>query len=277
MLRSTVAVEIGLFGGEAAWSEMSDTEKLLETIERRASTGRVLAVVRVLNTTPGGCATVAVYEGELFPPIEDRKISDLIFSETQRVISSGRNTDLIESTDEQGIPVRLAIEIVKPKLELIVFGAGHVGQAVGSIAVIMGYDVTVVDDREEFASRERFPDRRIGLMACDYALAAGKLDISSSSAVIIVTRGHQYDELCLKTVIRSAAGYVGMIGSRKRVLSVFEKLENEGVSKRDLDRVHAPIGLRIGARSPQEIAISILAEIINHVNNPKEKEIKNGI
>jgi xanthine dehydrogenase accessory factor len=110
-------------------------------------------------------------------------------------------------------------------------------------------------------------------------MASGKLTISSSTAVVIVTRGHQYDELCLKSVIRSSAAYIGMIGSRKRVLSVFKKLANEGVSERDLENVHAPIGLRIGARSPQEIAVSILAEIIDQVNNPdhQDKGERNGI
>lgn len=247
---------------------MSNTDKLLEAIEARASVGKVLAVVRVLHKTPARSATIAVCEGELFPSIEDRKIRDQILSATRSLIASGRVTELLDGLDEQGSTISLAIEVVKPKLELIVFGAGHVGQAVGLIAAIMGYDVAVVDDREEFASRERFPDPRIRLLACDYAIAAEKLDISSSAAVVIVTRGHQYDELCLKSVIRSSAAYIGMIGSRKRVLSVFRKLANEGVSERDLEKVHAPIGLRIGARSPQEIAVSILAEIIDQVNNP---------
>jgi xanthine dehydrogenase accessory factor len=251
---------------------MSNTDKLLEAIEARASLGKVLAVVRVLHTTPAGSATVTVCEGELFPSIADSRITDQILAATRSLIASGRVTDLIELADEEGSPVRLAIELVKPKLELVVFGAGHVGQAVGLIAAIMGYDVMVVDDREEFASRKRFPDPRIRLMACDYANAAGRLTISSGTAVVIVTRGHQYDELCLKSVIRSSAAYIGMIGSRRRVLSVFKKLTNEGVSERDLERVHAPIGLRIGARSPQEIAVSILAEIIDHVNNPDKNK-----
>lgn len=257
---------------------MDNTDKLLEAIEARASLGKVLAVVRVLHTIPASSTTVAVCEGELFPSIEDRKITDQIFAATRSLIASGRVTDLLDFVDEEGSPVRLAIEVVKPKLELIVFGAGHVGQAVGLIAAIMGYDVMVVDDREEFASRKRFPDPAIRLLACDYAIAPGKLTISSSTAVVIVTRGHQYDELCLKSVIRSGAAYVGMIGSRRRVLSVFKKLASEGVSERDLEKVHAPIGLRIGARSPQEIAVSILAEIIDQVNNPdKDKGERNGI
>jgi xanthine dehydrogenase accessory factor len=94
------------------------------------------------------------------------------------------------------------------------------------------------------------------------------VEISTNTAVVIVTRGHQYDELCLKNVIASSASYIGMIGSRKRVLSVFKKLAGEGVSESALKRVHAPIGLSIGARSPQEIGVAIVAEIINNANNP---------
>ncbi len=276
--RSPFSSKDGFRAAQDSYSVMGNTDELLEVIEARASAGKVLALVRVLHTAPAASATVAVCEGELFPSIEDRKISDQIFAATRSLIASGRVTDLIDVTDEQGTPVRLAIEVIKPKLELIVFGAGHVGQAVGLIGTIMGYDVMVVDDREEFASRARFPDPRIGLLACDYAMAAEKLSISASAAVVIVTRGHQYDELCLKSVIGSRAAYIGMIGSRKRVLSVFKKLATEGVSERDLEKVHAPIGLRIGARSPQEIAVSILAEIIDQVNNPdKHKGDENVI
>lgn len=257
---------------------MTDTDELLETIEANARDGNVLAVVRVLDDS-AGCTMVAVCDDEVVPPLEDGKMTDLILSSVRALINSGRPTDLLEVVDGKGSPVRLAIEVVKPKLELIIFGAGHVGQATGLIAAMMGYDVMVVDDREEFASRDRFPDPRIQLLACGYASAAGKLKISSSTAVVIVTRGHQYDELCLKSVISSGANYIGMIGSRKRVLAVFKKLASEGVPERDLERVHAPIGLRIGARSPQEIAVSILAEIIDHVNNPerKDKGERNGI
>jgi xanthine dehydrogenase accessory factor len=101
----------------------------------------------------------------------------------------------------------------------------------------------------------------------DYDTASRKLELSSNSAVVIVTRGHQYDEACLRSVIRSEARYVGMIGSRRRVLAVLDRLSREGFSREELSRLHAPIGLKIGARSPQEIAVSIVAEIINHLNN----------
>lgn len=250
---------------------MQGPENLLDTIADVAARGEHIAVVRVLNAGSGKSTTVTVSHGRLFPPIEDAKLASQLLAAVQKLAKRGGLADLIDGLDEQGSPVTLAIEIIRPKLELLVFGAGHVGQAVATIGALLGYDVTVVDDRQEFASRTRLPDPRIGLLVSDYASAAGKLTISSGTCVVIVTRGHQHDETCLKSVVRSNASYIGMIGSRRRVLSVFKKLTDEGFSERDLQRVHAPIGLRIGARTPQEIAVSILAEIIAHVNNPERE------
>jgi len=252
---------------------------LLETIENGALVGEPVAIVRALNAISGENVTVTVSNGGLFPPISDRRTAEGILAAVDRLTAKGGVADLVDATDENGSPVRLAVEIVKPKFELVVFGAGHVGQAVALIGALTGYDVTVIDDREEFASRSRLPDPRIRLVVSDYASAIGKIKVSASSAVVIVTRGHQYDEECLKSVIRSNASYIGMIGSRRRVVSVFKQLSGEGVSEEDLQRVHAPIGLRIGAVSPQEIAVSILAELIDHLNNSgnQKKGERNGI
>src|SRR5215471_17906066 len=245
-----------------------DHEIALKTIEEAAARGESITVVRILSSDPGESQLMVVQGGELVPSPEYQRLRAQINSAIDRLAARGGVAELLEAVNEQGSPIQVAIEIVRPKLQLLIFGAGHVGQSVALIGALLGYDVTVVDDREEFASRKRLPDPRIDLVVSDYASAAGKLNISASSAVVIVTRGHQYDEECLKSVLGSNAVYLGMIGSRKRVLSVFKKLESEGISERELQRVHAPIGLRIGARSPQEIAVAILAEIIDHVNNP---------
>jgi xanthine/CO dehydrogenase XdhC/CoxF family maturation factor len=258
---------------------MPSQKNLLDTIEDGASRGEPVVVVRALNAVSDEKVTVTVSHRELFPPIADRNIADGILAAVDSLAAKGGVADLVDATDEQGSPVRLAVEIIRPKFELVVFGAGHVGQAVALIGALTGYDVTVIDDREEFASRGRLPDPRIRLLVSDYVSATEKIRLSSSTAVVIVTRGHQYDEVCLKNVIRSNATYIGMIGSRRRVVSVFKKLAGEGLSKDDLQRVHAPIGLRIGAISPQEIAVSILAELIDHVNNSgrQKKGEGNGI
>jgi len=258
---------------------MPEPKNLLEAIEDGAARGEHVAVVRALRVGSGKNAAVAVCDRELFPPLADKSLADQVLAAVASLAERGGVADLVDVLDEQGSRVTLVIEIIKPKLELLIFGAGHVGQAVALIGALTGYDVTVVDDRKEFASRERLPDPRIRLLVSDYASATAKLTLSPSTVVVIVTRGHQYDELCLKNVVASNAAYIGMIGSRRRVLSVFKKLTAEGLSEGDLQRVHAPIGLRIGARSPQEIAVSIMAEIIDHVNNPERehKGERNGI
>jgi xanthine/CO dehydrogenase XdhC/CoxF family maturation factor len=239
--------------------------ELLDKINERAGRGEPFAVVRMLG---GDTPIVSVYDGELYPPIADKELGAQVLGSVRALTEKARIADLVDVIDEKGSRVTLAIEIVRPELELLIFGGGHVGQAVALIGALTGYRVTVVDDREEFASRQRLPDPAINLIVSDYAGLSERVNISTNTAVVIVTRGHQYDELCLKNVIGSAAGYVGMIGSRKRVLSVFRKLTGEGVSESALKRVHAPIGLSIGARSPQEIGVAIVAEIINHQNNP---------
>src|SRR5512144_2892635 len=151
---------------------------------------------------------VAVSNGELLRPLPDRKLTDQVLGAVEKLAARGGAADLVDAVNEQGSRVTLVVEIVKPKLDLLIFGAGHVGQAVAVIGALLGYDVTIVDDREEFASRKRLQDPRIGLLVSDYQSAAGKLNISSSTVVVIVTRGHQYDESCLKSVVCSNAAYV---------------------------------------------------------------------
>lgn len=250
---------------------MAEPNNLLEIIEDHANRGEPIAVARVLYSKSDKTVSVMASGDEVWPPIADRKLSVSILEAVASLVTKSGVADLIDVVDEEGSAVRLAVEIIKPKLELIVFGAGHVGQAVAMFGALLGYRVTAVDDREEFASRKRLPDPTIELLVSDYAGAMEKLTISPSTAVVIVTRGHQYDELCLKNVISSNAGYIGMIGSRRRVVSVFKKLAGEGISEAAFQGVHAPIGLRIGAKSPQEIAVAILAEIIDHVNNREHK------
>ena len=239
--------------------------ELLDRINERAGRGEPVAVVRILG---GDNQIVSVYDDQMHPAIADKELATQLLGSVRVLSEEARLADLVDVIDEKGSRVTLAIEIVRPELELLIFGGGHVGQAVALIGALTGYRVTVVDDREEFASRQRLPDPAIDLVVCDYASASERVSISSNTAVVIVTRGHQYDELCLKNVIGSSANYIGMIGSRKRVLSVFKKLAGEGVSESALKRVHAPIGLSIGARSPQEIGVAIVAEIINHENKP---------
>jgi xanthine dehydrogenase accessory factor len=157
---------------------------------------------------------------------------------------------------------RLLFEISRPPLELIVCGGGHVGQAVARAARFLDFNVTVIDDRADFASREKFPDPAIRLIADDFIAGLRSLRITPAAHLVIVTRGHRHDEICLREVIGKPARYIGMIGSRRRTTTIREHLRREGVGAELLRRVRSPIGLDIGAQTPEEIALSILAEIV---------------
>jgi xanthine dehydrogenase accessory factor len=215
-----------------------------------------------------------LWRGEFNPPLEDA-MANWLRERLVSLDSQGGIADVCELPDAAGA-LRAVLEIVRPKVKLLVIGAGHVGQAVALIGATLGYEVSVIDDRVEFASRKRFPDPRIGLLAGDFATSISLAGITASTAIVIVTRGHQSDELCLKSVLRSPATYLGMIGSKRRVIGVFKRLTSEGFTDEELGRVHAPIGLKIGARTPQEIAVSILAEIIDHMNNPERVRGEKG-
>lgn len=144
---------------------------------------------------------------------------------------------------------------------LYLFGAGHISQSTAAIGKGLGFRITVVDPRPEYNNRDRFPDAD-SLIVDDYNSAFAKLAVDENSYIVIYTPEHVLDEQCLDFAAGTKAKYVGMIGSRKKVKEVKERLLQKGVPSPQLDRVHAPIGLEIGAETPEEIAISILAEII---------------
>ncbi len=143
-----------------------------------------------------------------------------------------------------------------------IFGAGHVGQKLAELTAFVGFRTVVLDDREEFASRERLrtSDEILVLESFDEAMKG--LQIDRDSYIVIVTRGHVHDKTVLEQALRTDAGYIGMIGSRKKRDATFEVLAREGFDENDFARVHAPIGLDIRAETPEEIAVSIVAELI---------------
>jgi xanthine dehydrogenase accessory factor len=150
---------------------------------------------------------------------------------------------------------------VLPPALLYIFGAGHVARSLCEIASHAGFDVTVVDDRESYANRERFPNAR-EIIAEDYELAMGRVSPSETSYIVIVTRGHRDDMRVLRWAVQTQARYIGMIGSKRKTITIFRELVKEGLPERLFERVHAPIGLDIGAITPEEIAIAVTAELI---------------
>lgn len=153
------------------------------------------------------------------------------------------------------------IEVVEAKPVFVVVGGGHVGRAVAKIADFLDFHVAVIDDREDFADAALIPEAD-EVICDDFEAALRQYPIDANTSIVLVTRGHKQDELSLRCCLGRGAGYLGMIGSKRRTATVLEHLLAEGFPAEELEKVRTPIGLDIGAESPEEIAISILAEVI---------------
>ncbi|MCX8110345.1 MAG: XdhC family protein [Syntrophorhabdaceae bacterium] len=178
-------------------------------------------------------------------------------------------------TDEQLIKVQRYFDqrnpvvidgdtVVEPLIiysPLYIFGAGHVSQFISKVAKIVDFYVVVIDDRAEFASKERFPDAD-EIIVDNFDKVFSKLDFTGKEYAVIVTRGHSYDAFVLQEVLKRDYRYVGMIGSRRKIKIIFDNLKEMGYSEEVIKSVHAPIGIDIDAETPQEIAVSIVAELI---------------
>jgi xanthine dehydrogenase accessory factor len=156
---------------------------------------------------------------------------------------------------------QLILEPVFGLPQLVVFGGGHVSRYLSRTASMAGFRVTIVDDRPQYANAGRFPEADATL-AVEFHHALTHITIKPSTYVVIATRGHRADEDVLRQVLRTPATYIGMIGSVRKVLTTYDHLMNDGVSSKDLTRVHAPMGLEIGAATAEEIAVSVVAEMI---------------
>jgi xanthine dehydrogenase accessory factor len=206
----------------------------------------------ILGTVGGGCVESDVRKGAM-EVMRDEKPKTFTFNLDQR---PDDDTGLV-----CGGSLQVFIEPVIPAPVLYIFGAGHVGLNVCKVAALAGFEVIICDDREQYANRERFPDAR-EIHAGEMDAVLPELSPGAASYIVIVTRGHRHDMRVLRWALDTPAHYIGMIGSGRKVLTIFQQLEAEGVPRESFKRVFAPIGLEISAAMPEEIAISIVAELI---------------
>ena len=183
---------------------------------------------------------------------------------TQRLEEHRASTKgLYELKSASGSTVQVYVEVQYPQPDLVIVGAGHIAQPLCSMGALMGFRVIVVDDRPDFATRERFPDAE-RIVRVDFMDPFADIPIHSTSHIVLVTRGHKYDFECLRHLLKTEVEppYVGMIGSRRRIRAAFSQLQGEGMPKDRLSRVRAPVGLDIGAETPVEIAGAVAEEIV---------------
>jgi xanthine dehydrogenase accessory factor len=160
-----------------------------------------------------------------------------------------------------GGTMEVYVEPILPDPTLVIFGAGHVGRCVADIAATIGFRIVVVDDRIKYANRERFPNAD-ALYVDSWEEVLKQLPVNDSSYLLIVTRGHQYDLACLRYALKSPAKYIGLMGSGRKIKLFYETLEKEGIDPTQFKRVHSPVGIEIGSETPEEIAVSIAAQLI---------------
>jgi len=259
------------------------SEILKEALER-VNKGETIALVTIVETkgsTPRevGAKMLVNKNGLIAGTIGGGITEAKAIKESKQALKEGKGKLLnYHLTKEQaaldegaicGGEMKVFVDILQPKEEVLIFGAGHIAVCLSKLAKTVGFKVTIIDDREEFINQDRFPEAD-KIIAEETEKALTHLKITPSTYIIIVTRGHLKDEEVLGSVIKlGAAAYIGMIGSRKKNATVFQRLTKKGIFQEELDKVHAPIGIDIDAQTPEEIAVSIMAEIIQ-VRRKKE-------
>jgi xanthine dehydrogenase accessory factor len=207
---------------------------------------------RTIGTIGGGC-----YENDAF-----WKAREAITERKPRLLHYELSDDFAQETGLVcGGQMDVYIEPIEPSPDLYIIGAGHVGSQLATLAQAVGFRVHIVDDREKFANRERFPDAT-EVVTEDIPAWLARTALPLHAYVVIVTRGHTNDLEALRALAPRELRYLGLIGSRAKVARIYEALRSDGMAADTLSHVHAPIGLDIGAVTPQEIAVSILAELI---------------
>ncbi len=265
---------------------MTDIE-IYEEIIRIKNAGAVAALATVISakgSTPReeGAKMLVRADGSILGTIGGGGLEARIITEAAEVLRMGEPKHLNFTLTEKGDlgalcggNVEVFIEPIKPEPSLYIFGGGHIGVPFARMAKLLDFRVVVIDNRPEFACRERFPEADQVLVE-DYNTAVSKLKIEKSSFIVIITHGHKGDEAVLTQAVNTEARYIGMIGSRAKVKTLFAHLRDKGIPQERLNKVHAPIGLEIHAETPAEIAVSILAEMIQVKRAPVPETSKTG-
>jgi xanthine dehydrogenase accessory factor len=206
----------------------------------------------ILGTIGGGCVEAEVWQAA----------REVMEQEKPRTLSFNLNDDPKYNNGLVcGGTLEVFVEPVLPASLLYIFGAGHVAHNLYKVARVAGFDVVVVDDRESYANRERFPEAR-DIYADDFEEVLPTLNVPESAFIVIVTRGHRDDMRVLRWAVQTPARYIGMIGSKRKVITIYRELQEEGIPAERFENVHAPVGLDIGAVTPEEIGVAVVAEMI---------------
>jgi len=246
-------------------------EKLFELLRENPKVV-IATVIKVKGSTPRmiGTKMAVLPSGEIIGTIGGGGLEQRVTEEASQVFRTGEATtkDYGLVPEEQGGigticggSVEVLFELVSAPERLIICGGGHIGLALSKFAKDMGYEVFVLDDRDDYSKSERFPEG-VEAKQSSFDDEALKQLVTSNTSVVILTHDHKHDKDALKNFLPTGALYIGMIGSKKKVKEIFKQLEEGGETPQRLKEVFAPIGLDIGAETPEEIALAILAEMV---------------
>lgn len=251
---------------------MTDIYQEIVKVKEEGKEAALVTIVSATGSTPReeGAKMLVKPDGTIAGTIGGGGLEAQVIEEAVGVIKLGKPKHLhmsltAKEAGEAGMicggDLEVFIEPILTTPTMYIFGGGHISLSLAQMGKLLGFKIAIIDDRAEYASAERFPEAEM-VLAGDFTKAFSKLKIDKTSYIVIVTRGHQHDELVLEWAVGTPAKYIGMIGSQTKVKTTFTHLLAKGVSQKTLDSVHSPIGLEIGAQTPEEIAVSILAEII---------------
>jgi xanthine dehydrogenase accessory factor len=237
------------------WTE--EDADLAEAITAALEEKKRLVLATVISSDRPSWRRLVLPDGKVVGSLGDDRLDGWVTSEATKALEEGASRTVADR--ETGLQVFLDVQMSPPTL--LIAGGGHIAVPVARLGTMLGFRVVVLDDRPHFANRERFPGAD-EVLAADFGETLSSYPIDDQTYIAIMTRGHTHDMECLLQVIGSPAAYIGMIGSRRRVKGVFELLKEQGCSEEATARIHAPIGLDIGAETPEEIALSVMGEIV---------------
>lgn len=251
--------------------EAQDQGRMVAVVLAAASAGPIVPGSRLLVEQESR-------RGTLGHPSADRRAEELARKALEGIVrpregdAGGVGTDipgeglhLLQVPDLGTDPLEVYLEIYLPRPELLIVGAGHIARPLCTLGALLDFRVFVLDDRPRYATRERFPEAE-EVRKVDFGAPFSQHHLGPWSHVVLVTRGHRYDYECLRHLLRAEPppSYIGMIGSRRRVRATYVQLQEEGIELHQIRQVRAPVGLDLGAETPEEIAVSVAAELVLH-------------
>ena len=223
--------------------------------------GKPVSIATVVRAESGrgimGAKILLREDGSTYGSLGDPELDRLALEGGRRVADLGTNEHIMTHYGAE-----IFVEGFTTPPTLVLVGGGHVAKATYALALLLGFRIYVVDDRPEFANKERFPEAEETIVVPDYTKGLDQIPINANTFILVATRGHWFDDLALEAAVRTPAKYVGLLGSKRKTILIYQRLVQLGISPERLKEVHAPVGLDIGALTPEELAASIMSEII---------------